>query len=126
VSNGAREADKLREMVVEEGAPNPDRQLADTTAYEITNQRPGEYVFVLGYVGRLTAIVGNCIVSISPTPELVPLGELSAPALDIGRTVGCSPYINDFEPPTFDTTHDQPRWTTADGLVYDPRTPPEA
>jgi hypothetical protein len=39
--------------------------------------------------------------------------------------VGCSAYVDDFEPPVFNTAHDPGYWTTADGLIYDPRTPPE-
>jgi hypothetical protein len=45
--------------------------------------------------------------------------------LDIGRTVGCSAYVDDFEPPVFNTPNDPGYWTTADGLIYDPRTPPQ-
>lgn len=39
--------------------PNPE-------AYEITGQRPGEFVFVLGYLGHVRAIVGNCYIEIMP------------------------------------------------------------
>jgi hypothetical protein len=87
------------------------------------DQQPGEHVFVLNYLGRLTAIVGNCTVDISPIPSTSPVSEIAEAALDIGRTVGCSAYVDDFEPPTIDMSRGY--WTTAEGLIYDPRTPPE-
>jgi hypothetical protein len=124
VPDGNHEAEKLREMVTEEAPANQERQSPNAEAYEIHKHGPDEYVFVLNHVGRLTAIVGDCIISISPTPVTIRLDELADAALDIGRTVGCSAYINDFEPPTFDTSREPQRWTTADGLIYDPRTPP--
>ena len=117
VPDGDDEAERLRQTLAEESTP--------AEAYEIDSQRSGEYVFVLNYVGRLTAIVHSCVVSIAPMLSAVRLNELADAALDIGRTIGCSPYVNDFEPPTFDAPREPPRWTTADGLTYDPRTPPQ-
>jgi hypothetical protein len=73
----------------------------------------------------LTVIVANCRIEIMPMPVTIPLAELADAALDIGRTVGCSAYVDDFQPPTVDTSRSYGYWTTADGLIYDPRTPPE-
>lgn len=80
-------------------SPNPE-------AYEITGQREGEYVFVLNYLGHVRAVVGQCVVEIMPmaigresTSEVIDLSKLADVALDIGRTVGCSAYQNDFTLP---------------------------
>jgi hypothetical protein len=70
-------------------------------------------------------IVANCRIEIMPMPVTIPLAELADAALDIGRTVGCSAYVDDFQPPTVDTSRSYGYWTTADRLIYDPRTPPE-
>jgi hypothetical protein len=125
VADGDAEAQSIREMMLEESPPTPDQTPPDADAYEMTGQRPGEYVFVLNYLGRLTVIVGNCTVDVSPMPPTSPVSEIAHAALDIGRTVGCSAYVDDFEPPVFSTSHDPGYWTTADGLIYDPRTPPQ-
>jgi hypothetical protein len=125
VADGEAEARSIREMMLEESPPAPDKSPPDADAYEISDQLPGDYVFVLNYLGRLTVLVGNCLIDISPVPPKSPVSQIAEAALDIGRTVGCSAYVNDFEPPTFGTPHDPPVWTTADGLIYDPRTPPQ-
>ena len=110
VADGERKANSIREMMMNEAPPDPGQPPEEADAYEIPGQRQGEYVFALNYLGRLTAFVGDCWVDI---------------ALDIGRTVGCSSYVNDFQPPAVETQHDPPVWTTAEGLIYDPRTPPQ-
>jgi hypothetical protein len=53
------------------------------------------------------------------------MAELVDAALDIVRTVGCSAYVDDFQPPTIDASRSYGYWTTANGLIYDPRTPPQ-
>jgi hypothetical protein len=58
-------------------------------------------------------------------PPTSPVSEIADAALDIGRTVGCWVYVDDFEPPVFHTPLEPGYWTTADGLIYDPRTPPQ-
>ncbi|RAV12848.1 hypothetical protein DQP57_09005 [Mycobacterium colombiense] len=90
--------------------PNPE-------AYEISGPQPGEYVFILHYLGHVRAVVGNCVVHIMPMGTGVELSELADPALDIGRTVGCSPYENDFTLPEFpDEWRDQSvGWRAEDG-----------
>ena len=125
VPDGEQKAESVREMMLEEAPPAPDQQPPDTDAYEITGQRPGEYVFVLNYVGSLRVIVGNCLIETMPRPITAPLSELVDAVLDIGRTVGCTAYVNDFQQPTIDTDRDFGVWTTSDGLIYDPRTPPQ-
>ena len=124
VADGERKANSIREMMMNEAPPDPGQPPEDADAYEIFGQRPGEYVFVLNYLGRLTALVGDCWIDIAPMPVSFPLSDIAEVALDIGRTVGCSSYVNDFQPPALQTQHDPPVWTTADGLIYDPRTPP--
>jgi hypothetical protein len=125
VPDGEEKAERVREMMMEEAPPVSDQQGPDADAYEIAGQRPGEYVFVLNYVGSLRVIVGNCVIETMPRPITAPLSELADAVLDIGRTVGCSPYVNDFQPPAIDTNRDFGVWSTADGLIYDPRTPPQ-
>jgi hypothetical protein len=125
VADGERKADSIREMMMNEAPSAAGQAPNDTDAYEVPGQRPGEHVFVLNYLGRLMVLVGDCWIDIAPVSVSFPLSDIAEVALDIGRSVGCSAYVNDFEPPVFDTTHEPPRWTTADGLIYDPRTPPQ-
>ncbi len=47
-------------------------------------------------------------------------------ALDIARTVGCSAYVDDLQPPILDTGMVSGVWRTADRWTYDPRTPPDS
>lgn len=126
VADGEGKADRIRDMMMNEAPSEPGKPPTEGDAYEIPGQRAGEYVFVLNYLGRLTVLVGDCWIDIAPMPVTFPLSDLAEVALEIGRTVGCSPYVNDFEPPTFETSHDPPVWTTADGWIYDPRTPPQS
>ena len=125
VPDGSQKAADVREMIAEETLPTPDAHPSDAEAYELPGRNPGEYVFVLNYLGRLTAIAGNCVVQLMPWPDSVPLGELAEVALDIARTAGCSAYVDDFEPPALDSSKASGAWSTADGWVYDPRTPPQ-
>ncbi len=69
------------------------------TSREEASDRQDEYVFLFAYVGRVTVIVGLCEVSISSIAADIDISDLVAPALQIGRTVGCSPYENDYVPP---------------------------
>lgn len=124
VSDGASKAADVRDMMQEEAVITPGEEPQDAEAYEVPGQNPGEYVFVLNYLGRLTAIAGNCVVQVMPWPVTAPLGDLAHVALDIARTVGCSAYVDDFEPPAIDHEKASGTWSTADGWVYDPRTPP--
>jgi hypothetical protein len=125
VADAERKAASIREMITDEAPADPSKSLEDADAYEIGGQQPGEYVFVLSYVGRLTVLVGECWIDISPMPGAVPPNDVAQAALDIGRTVGCSSYVNDFQPPAIDTNRDVGAWTTADGLTYEPKTPPQ-
>jgi hypothetical protein len=52
--DGGREADGVRDMMREECPPGLDFRSRNPEAYEISGQRPGEYVFVLNYLPRLT------------------------------------------------------------------------
>jgi hypothetical protein len=69
------------------------------SASDLHSDRPDEYVFLFNYVQRLTVIVGHCEVTIMPHEhELIDLVDA---ALKIGRTVGCSPYEDDFVRPDY-------------------------
>lgn len=122
VEDGSTTASDVRDMIEEETLPTPPGQPPE--AYEVPGQDSGEYVFVLTYLGRLTAIGGNCMVSIMPSGFPVPLADIAGVALDIARTVGCSAYVDDLQPPILDTGKVSGVWSTADRWTYDPRTPP--
>lgn len=97
--DGEREAEGVRDMIREECRPGVDLQARNAEAYELIGQRPGEYAFVLEYLGRVTAVVDHCVVTIWQSDNGVELSQLADVALDIGRTVGCSAYENDFTLP---------------------------
>lgn len=99
VADGEKRADGVRAMMREECPPGLDLRTPNPEAYEITGQQPGEYVFVLHYLGRVTAIVGNCLIHIMPSGTGIELSKLADVALDIGHSVGCSAYENDFTLP---------------------------
>ena len=88
-------------MIDEECAAGLDLRMPNPEAYEIAENHSGGIVFVLNYLGRVTAIVGNCLVDIWPSGTEIELSELAEAALDIGRTVGCSAYENDFTSPNY-------------------------
>ncbi|WP_369829436.1 hypothetical protein [Mycobacterium sp. E2462] len=107
-ADGERRVHEIREMIRQECPPGVDLHTPNAEAYEVIGPRPGEHVFVLYYLGHLRAVVGNCVVQIMPMGTGVDLSDLVDPALDIGRTVGCSAYVNDFMSPEFPTQwHDQ-------------------
>jgi hypothetical protein len=85
VADGERNAISIREMMMNEAPPDPGQPPEEAEAYEIPGQRQGEYVFVLNYLGRLTALVGDCWVDIAPMPVSFPLSDIAEVALDIGR-----------------------------------------
>jgi hypothetical protein len=123
--DGGREADGVRDMMREECPPRLDFRSPNPEAYEISGQRPGEYVFVLNYLPRLTAIVGNCVTDIMPRGTGIELSKLADVALDIGRSVGCSAYQNDFTMPDFpEEWRNQPvGWSTEGFPPYIPGLP---
>ncbi|MGA5544495.1 hypothetical protein ACPCIR_21780 [Mycobacterium sp. NPDC051198] len=121
VPDGSAKAADVRQMIEDETLPTDEGQPPE--AYEIHGQRAGEHVFVLNYLGRLTAIANDCVVSIMPSGFSIPLADTANAALDIARTVGCSAYLNDFQPPVLDTSKVSGVWSTADGSTYDPQTP---
>jgi hypothetical protein len=103
--DGEQRANEIRAMMREECPPGMDLQAPNSEAFEVAGPRPGEYVFVLYYLGHVRAIVGNCVIYIMPMAigtelsEVIDLRKLVDVALDIGRTVGCSAYQNDFTLP---------------------------
>ena len=101
VADGDERADGVRYMMREECAPGLDLRTPNPEANEIAGERPGEYVFVLNYLATVTAIVGNCVIHIMPMGTGIELSKLADVALDIGRSVGCSAYQNDFTLPDF-------------------------
>ncbi|TRW79102.1 hypothetical protein FK535_23005 [Mycolicibacterium sp. 018/SC-01/001] len=82
VSDGAQKAAEIRDMIATETMPGDD-------AFELAASNDGEYVFTLGYLGRVTALAGVCQVDIFPSPA-TSLTSLAEPALQIARTVGTS------------------------------------
>ncbi len=94
-------------------------------ASEITGLAPGEYAFLQHYANAVTAIVGNCRVSVHPPDTYGDLAGLVDPALEIGRTVGCSAYRNDFVPPPLPEEWRQANWGIGPGSPgFSPGVPP--
>ena len=124
-TDGEKEAEGIHSMMADEAPREWDRSGLDAAAYEVHLSAPGAYAFVLNYLGSLTVIVGNCRIEIMPTPVTIPLAELVDAPLDIVRTMGCSAYVDRLQPPTIDASRSYGYWTTANGLIYDPRTPPQ-
>lgn len=81
------------------------------TAREEPSDRDGEYIFIFEYVDDIKVIVGHCEVSIVTDLQGLSVSDLVQPALEIGRTVGCSPYENDFVPPEVPDKLRQWGWT---------------
>jgi hypothetical protein len=116
-ADGEREAEGVRDLMREECSPGVDLRAPNAEAYEITGQRPAEYAFVLEYLGRVTAVVGNCLVHLWQSGNGIDLSKLGDVALDIGRTVGCSAYDNDFMLPEVpEEWRNQPVGWSTEGL----------
>jgi hypothetical protein len=100
-----------------------------SSASELATDRPDEYVFLFNYVQDVTALVGHCQVIIMPSLQQMKCADHANPdlelahfvdaALEIGRTVGCSPYKDDFVRP------DVPEKWTRQGWTAFPTPPPE-
>ncbi len=72
----------------------------------------------LNYLGQVRAIVGDCVIHIMPMGTGVELSKLADLALDIGRSVGCSAYENDFTLPDIPTQwRNQPLGWYTQGLA---------
>jgi hypothetical protein len=71
----------------------------------------------------VTAVVDNCLVHIWQSGNGIELSKLAGVALDIGRTVGCSAYQNDFTLPQVPAEwRNQPVGWSTEGLPpYMPR-----
>lgn len=80
ISDGAQQAADIREMIALETMPGDD-------AFEVAESVDGEFVFALGYLGRVNAIAGRCQVDIYLSPTTVPLAALAEPALEIARSI---------------------------------------
>lgn len=121
-ADGERRANEVRAMMAEECPPGLDLRTPNPEAYEITGQRSGEYAFVLNYLGQVRAIVGKCVIQIMPMGTGIELSKLTEVALDIGRSVGCSAYLNDFTLPEFpEEWRNQPvGWSTEGFPPYIP------
>ncbi|WP_142272728.1 hypothetical protein [Mycobacterium heidelbergense] len=117
VADGERRANEIRAMMREECPSGLDLQSPNPEAYEVTAQRAGEYVFVLNYLGHVRAVAGRCVVEIMPMGTGIDLSKLADVALDIGRTVGCSAYQNDFTLPDVpEEWRNQPVGWSTEGL----------
>jgi hypothetical protein len=77
---------------------------------EVAGLGDGEYAFLQHYADAVTAIVGNCRISVHPPAEYTDLAALVNPALEIGRKVGCSAYRNDFVTPPPPEAWTRLRW----------------
>lgn len=104
----------LRAQVSGDDADDPD------SAAEIPCPAAGEYAFVRWEAHSVTAILGGCRVQRYPPDNVDDLAALVELALQIGRTVGCSPYRDDY-----DTGTPRPRWGMGPGLPGIPPSQPE-
>lgn len=120
--DGEAEAADVREMLRDECEPGVDLDSPNSEAYEIHLEHAHEHAFALEYLGRVTAIVGNCIIHIIPRGIDIELNSLVNAALDIGRNVGCSAYENDFTAPEFSAgwAAQQAGWTVEGQPPYIP------
>ncbi len=59
------------------------------------------HVFVFGCFGNVEILVGNCNVVVGAMNPDLDLTALIGPAIDIAKTVGCSPYEDDFVQPNY-------------------------
>jgi hypothetical protein len=127
-ADGERRANEIRDMMRDECPPGMDLRTPNPEAYEIAGPQRAEYVFVLSYLGQVRAIVGNCVIYIMPMAigtelsEVIDLSKLADVALDIGRTVGCTAYQNDFTLPEVpEEWRNQPvGWSTEELPPYMP------
>ncbi len=65
--------------------------------YEVERTEPDEFVLVQGQLSSVRVVVGHCEAYLSHrdgSPE-----KLVEAAVEIARTVGYAPYIDDYEPP---------------------------
>jgi hypothetical protein len=91
------------------------------SASEVATERSDEYAFLFNYVSDVRSLVGHCEVTIFVLLDLIKrfdneyldleLADFVEPALQIGRTVGCLPYEDDFVRPDFPETWKRHRWT---------------
>ncbi|MEE6175311.1 hypothetical protein [Mycobacterium sp. 050134] len=116
-ADGEQRANEIREMIREECVPGLDLHRPNPEAYEIAGARPGEYVFVLYYLGHVRAVVGDCVVHIMPMGTGIDLSELADVAVHIGLSVGCSAYENDCTLPKLpEAWLNQPAGWTTEGI----------
>ena len=104
-------------------------QYDPASASELPTDRPNEYVFLFNYVEDVTVLVGNCQVTIMPSLQQIKRMDHDYPdleltdfvnaALEIGRTVGCSPYDDDFVRPDFPERWTQLSWTAFPNTTQD-------
>ncbi len=91
------------------------------SASEVATDRPDEYVFLFNYVSDVRSLVGHCRVTVFVLLDLIKridneypdleLADFVEPALEIGRTVGCSQYQDDFVRPDFPEKWTRHSWT---------------
>jgi hypothetical protein len=112
------DVDRSLAILRDDVAGNGDFEPGSVT--EVAGSGRGESVFVRHYVNTLTAIVGNCQVSLSAPGDLTALVE---PALEVARSVGCSAYLDDFVRPPLPDECRGTNWGVGPGI---PGFPPAA
>ncbi|MDV3128190.1 hypothetical protein M1247_24970 [Mycobacterium sp. 21AC1] len=73
------------------------RYAADRDAYELRRDREDEFALVQPDLSSVWVVAGGCEVHLvhhGINPE-----KLVEPAIEIARTVGCTPYTDDYVPP---------------------------
>ncbi|MGV0624881.1 hypothetical protein [Mycolicibacter minnesotensis] len=122
VEDGAELAGEIRDMIGLECSSGIDLSKPNSEAYEYRNAGERTYVFVLGYLHEVRAIVNNCYANILVSGDGADLDELADAAVEIIQALGCSAYENDFRSPDLpDEWRDRPAgWTVEGGPPYIP------
>ena len=87
--------DKVAEFAYRDNRHDP------SSASEVSTDHGDVHVFVFGFFGTVEVLVGGCEVTVATLNRDVDLADLIAPAVEIARTIGCSPYEDDFARPRY-------------------------
>ncbi|MCG5432777.1 glutaminyl-peptide cyclotransferase [Mycobacterium sp. MYCO198283] len=99
VDDAADELRSLRDQVNEFAYRN--HRYDPSAASEVPMEDPDVHVFVFGCFAEVKVLVDHCRVDFAVVNRDFPLATLIEPAIEIGRTIGCSPYEDDFVGPDF-------------------------
>jgi hypothetical protein len=99
VDDALDELRSLRDQITEFAYRN--NRYDPSEASEVPTSDPSVHTFIFGCFAKVTALVDNCEVDLRVVDRDFPHATLIEPAVEIGRTIGCSPYEDDFVRPEF-------------------------